>query len=187
MKKSVDFCFCSKHHGDNGDFVTVDKVGATGINAAGKLRNVVICVEAGDTVHKICRLRFIDKKDIASVDSNVEASTKSILINEVVFNNTKDCFLCGTVVLFGHEKHVKRPMKVFRVQTHEISVSIKKVLEDRADEWATQVQGRLEFLANDLRAYDCVYHQKCSVNFRTGKYISLEFENLSKDRKGKKR
>ena len=71
-------------------------------------------------------------------------------------------------------KHVKRPMKAFPVQTCEISVSIKKVLEDRADEWATQVQGRLEFLANDLRAYDCVNHQKCSVNFRTGKDIPLE-------------
>ena len=83
MKKYVDFLFdmgckfvckiCSKHNGDTDNFATVDKVGATGINAAGKLRNVDICVEAGDTVHKKCRLRFIDKKDIASVDSSVEA------------------------------------------------------------------------------------------------------------------
>ena len=100
-----------------------------------------------------------------------------------MFNNKKNCFLCGTVVLFGHEKHAKRPMKASQVQTREFSVSIKKVLEDRADEWDTQVQGRLEFLANDLRAYDCVYHQKCSVNFRTGKDIPLEFENLSNVRK----
>ena len=64
---------CSKHNGDNDDIVTVGKVGATGINTAGKLRNVDICVEAGDTVHKKCRVRFIDKKDIASDDSNVEA------------------------------------------------------------------------------------------------------------------
>ena len=45
---------CSKHNGDNDDFFTVDKVGATGITAAGKLQNVDICVEAGDTVHKKC-------------------------------------------------------------------------------------------------------------------------------------
>ena len=33
----------------------------------------------------------------------------------------------------------------------------------------------MEFLANDLCAYDCIYHQKCSVNFRTGKDIPKEF------------
>ena len=33
---------CSKHNGDNDDFVTVGNVGATGINAAGKLRIVDI-------------------------------------------------------------------------------------------------------------------------------------------------
>ena len=32
------------------------------------------------------------------------------------------------------------------------------------------VQGKLEF-AQDLHAADAVYHQACSVNFRTGKQI----------------
>ena len=33
----------------------------------------------------------------------------------------------------------------------------------------------MEYLTNYLRAYDCIYHQKCSVNFRTGKYVPNEF------------
>ena len=39
----------------------------------------------------------------------------------------------------------------------------------------TVVRGRMEYLTNDLRAYDCIYHQKCRVNFRTGKYVPNEF------------
>ena len=71
-----------------------------------------------------------------------------------MFNNTKDYFLCCTVILFGHEKDLKGAMKAFQVKTHEISVSMKKVFVDLADVWATQVQGWLEFLVNDLHAYD---------------------------------
>ena len=37
----------------------------------------------------------------------------------------------------------------------------------------------MEYLTNDLRAYDCIYHQKCSVNFRTGKDVPKEFKQNS--------
>ena len=46
----------------------------------------------------------------------------------------------------------------------------------RNDEWSNVVLGRLEY-AQDLHAADSVYHQTCSVNFRTGKGIPKQFSS----------
>lgn len=46
----------------------------------------------------------------------------------------------------------------------------------RNDEWSNVVLGRLEY-AQDLHAADSVYHQTCSVNFRTGKGILKQFSS----------
>jgi hypothetical protein len=43
---------------------------------------------------------------------------------------------------------------------------IISVCKMRDDEWALDVRGRLEFV-QDLHAADALYHQQCSVNFRT--------------------
>ena len=45
-------------------------------------------------------------------------------------------------------------------------------------EWARDVRGRIEFV-NDLHAADALYHQTCSVNFRTGKTVPLLFSPSS--------
>ena len=50
---------------------------------------------------------------------------------------------------------------------------IQQVCKVINDEWAEMVRGKLEF-AQDLHAADVVYHQACSVNFRTGKTDSGE-------------
>ena len=47
---------------------------------------------------------------------------------------------------------------------------IQQVCKVINDEWAEMVRGKLEFV-QDLHAADAVYHQACSVNFRTGKQI----------------
>ena len=46
----------------------------------------------------------------------------------------------------------------------------------RNDERSSVVLSRLEYV-QDLHAADSVYHQTCSVNFRTGKGIPKEFSN----------
>ena len=52
------------------------------------------------------------------------------------------------------------------------------------DSWAIAVKGRLNSI-NDMRADDAVYHNQCSVNFRTGKQTPLRF-NKNETQKGLK-
>ena len=44
----------------------------------------------------------------------------------------------------------------------------------------------MELLTNDLCAYYCIYHQKCSVDFRTGKDVPKEFAVTSEGNEAKK-
>ena len=48
-----------------------------------------------------------------------------------------------------------------------------QICKERNDEWSEIVLGRVEY-AQDLHAADAVYHQACSVNFRTGKQVPLQ-------------
>ena len=45
---------------------------------------------------------------------------------------------------------------------------------EREDDWGLKVKSRVEFVS-DLPAADAVYHQACSVNFRTGKQIPKKY------------
>lgn len=49
------------------------------------------------------------------------------------------------------------------------------------DEWADIIQRRLNLAPTDLHAADAIYHQTCSVNFRTGKQLPVsKKENKNK-------
>lgn len=48
------------------------------------------------------------------------------------------------------------------------------ICDERRDEWSAEVRGRIESV-NDLHAADAVYHQSCSVNFRTKKLSHKQF------------
>lgn len=60
-----------------------------------------------------------------------------------------------------------------------------KAFDEQDDEWSVEVRGRTEFV-NDIYAADALYHQTCSVNFRTGKTIPQLFSPDSA-KKGQKR
>ena len=62
---------------------------------------------------------------------------------------------------------------VIPVRTQGFQDSIAQIYKERNDEWSEIVLGRLEY-TQDLHAADAVYHQACSVNFRTGKQVSLQ-------------
>ena len=51
----------------------------------------------------------------------------------------------------------------------------------RKDAWGQEVLGRIEF-TSDLHAYDAVYHQQCSSNFRTFKSKPKETTYAKKGR-----
>ncbi|MES9884095.1 MAG: hypothetical protein ABW185_24890, partial [Sedimenticola sp.] len=52
--------------------------------------------------------------------------------------------------------------------------SIEEACKKRNDDWGQSVQSRMNYVS-DLHAADSVYHQSCSVNFRTGKQIPHKF------------
>ena len=60
----------------------------------------------------------------------------------------------------------KRGYDVISVRTKDLYDKIQQACKVRNDEWVETARGRSEF-AQDLHAADTVYHQACSVNFRT--------------------
>ena len=71
------------------------------------------------------------------------------------------------------------------VQTFIFSDSVLEIFKMRNDEWALNVQGRIEYFNRDLHAADCLYHPSCDVNFRTGRDVPMHHrtESGSKFRK----
>ena len=77
----------------------------------------------------------------------------------------------------------KRGYDVIHVRTKDFQDKIQEACKFRNDDWAETFRGRLEFEQN-LHAVDAVYHQACSVNFRTGKQI-LEKHGNDTDSEGR--
>ena len=73
----------------------------------------------------------------------------------------------------------KRGIDVFPVRTEDFQVNIENICRERNDSWSTNVLSRIQFV-QDLHAADAVYHQKCSVNFRTGKSLPSPTPNKKK-------
>ena len=66
----------------------------------------------------------------------------------------------------------KRKHDVLEVKTIGIKQTILKTCEERADSWSDVVKARILHV-HDLHAADAVYHQTCSVNFRTKKQMPM--------------
>ncbi|CAG2255761.1 unnamed protein product [Mytilus edulis] len=75
-----------------------------------------------------------------------------------------------------------RKSDVYPVRTSEFQCKIEDICRQREDEWALEVRGRLAFV-QDLHAADALYHQTCSVNFRTLKQTPLAFSPPAKKAK----
>ena len=65
------------------------------------------------------------------------------------------------------DKIYKRTCNV-SCKNKDVDVAMMKVINDRNDDWAIAVKGRIEFV-NDLHAEDAIYHIKCNSYFRTRK------------------
>ncbi|CAC5372575.1 unnamed protein product [Mytilus coruscus] len=86
------------------------------------------------------------------------------------FSYKDHCLFCGKEV----QKCKLKGNDVFPVRTDDFQRRIEQVCNDRDDEWAPEVRGRLECIS-DLHAADALYHQTCSVNFRTSKKVPEAF------------
>ena len=101
-----------------------------------------------------------------------------------MFSGRKNSSRTKTTAFFVDSKPVKlilvkRGIEVFPVRTKNFQINIEKICRERNDSWSTNVLSRIQFV-QDLHAADTVYHQKCSVNFRTGKILPSPTPNKKK-------
>ena len=69
--------------------------------------------------------------------------------------------------------------------TLETKDTVLQTCFERKDAWAEVVRARILHV-HDLPAADAIYHQACSVNFRTKKQIPMQFASEQPDVKKRK-
>jgi len=174
-----DICaICKKEfQGGEGEVVMLREKGSEGINRASEERNDSIRTVAGQQVHKTCRRNYCLQQNILrskiqdSQQSETSNSSRRSLVRkaESCFSFSTDCFYCGTVVNFVEQK--RKAPDAFKVTTLATKDTVLQICSERGkDAWADVVRARIMHVY-DLPAVDAIYHQACSVNFRTGKQI----------------
>ena len=81
------------------------------------------------------------------------------------YNNKTDCFFCGQKVAMGSHG---RDEPASEVLTDSFPQTVLGDCDNRADEWAFTVKGRIEYFWNDFHTADCIYHAHYNTNVRTG-------------------
>ncbi|KAK3101781.1 hypothetical protein FSP39_006288 [Pinctada imbricata] len=146
--------------------VKILQKGADGINNASLIRGDEIRVSAGDAVHQQCRKDYTNAKELKNIEVRFDELTQS---KGLRFTDTfcwkEQCLFCCEYVKL---KDKKRSADVFRVSTLDFQDKIVDICHKRNDTWGLEVLSRVSGV-NDLPAADALYHQQCSVNFRTGR------------------
>ena len=169
----MECVICKEPIWNIGEGVVLREKGANGINKASKERGDVINVTAGQSVHKNCRANFTKPQNIAAAARETsQARGKRVLRSEAQkFNFKEHCLFCGEGDQYQGKK---KDFVLVPVRTFEFQETVSEICNERNDEWARKVSDTIES-AIDLHAADALYHQKCSVNFRTRKEIPLVF------------
>ena len=130
----------------------------------------------GQKFHKKCRDDYrnenaIKRKQETNKHSLSCSPAKTRSTVEKPFDYKRDCLLCGQPTTFDSRKGDSD--EVFAIRTFECERSLLHKCAERGDRWGQLVQSRIQSV-NDLHAADAVYHQQCSVNFRTHKNIPIK-------------
>ena len=177
----VQVCpICKKELEDGDDRQTSQlfKKGADTINDSSRKRGREdIVAKPGQRVHKQCRNIWTNEKDIKRVINQGQGTgspikRKSLRVSMGSCNNKTNCFFCGQHIAKGSHGHDEPASQVL---TKSFPEAVLAHCEERSDDWAFTVKGRIIYFGNDLRAPDCVYHKQCSINFRTGRDIPEQF------------
>jgi predicted secreted protein len=166
-----EICVTCKKQLEKDEFVTLGEKGSAGIDIASEERGDTIKTVAGQKVHKICRRDYCLAQNIlrSKRQTTVQGATQNIRRSlerkeESSFSFKTDCFYCGTEVKFDGKKGATSGFKVTTIETKN---TVLEICSKRGnDSWAEIVRGRLLHV-HDLPAADAIYHQACSVNFRT--------------------
>ena len=145
--------------------------GSNSISIASKKRNDNLVVLPGQYVHVECRKQYCNPNVILRDAKNQGKSNDSRLTRSRydTFSFSKQCMFCGQPAKLDGRKHGH---DVFAVRTIEFQKKIIDICKLRNDPWAEVIHARLQ-VASDLPAVDAVYHQICSINFRTFKDIPM--------------
>ncbi len=178
--KMDDCCFCNKPLNNGDPTVELRLKGSNGVNRASQQRGSIIRTVPGQHVHQICRRNFCEPSRIhvaknkasTSIESGEGTSLRSL---HPPFDFSKHCIFCGQPAKYDGRK---RGFDVIPVRTKDFQQKVAKICEKRNDAWGHTVTGRLACV-NDLHAADAVYHNQCSVNFRTEKQIPQVYSESS--------
>ena len=161
--------------------VTLTQKGAAGINEASSKRTDDVSVNPGEKVHQDCRrdyckLQNIKKALAQTADSqkNTVSEVKKIILRsaEQNFQFKTHCLFCAAPAKFDRKR---KAHDICNVKTIGMKSTILDVWKERQDAWSHSVQARLLHV-HDLHGADAIYHQSCSINFRTKKNIPSAFQ-----------
>lgn len=170
LQPAMKCVICSQELGDE-PTVTLTKKGSKTVNTCSEDRRSSIRTEEGDVVHVQCRKRFTDPRKVAvekEYHAKLEGPPRVLRSESGRFDYETHCLFCGQPAKYDGKK---RGYGVTSIESKtSFQASITKACEDRNDKWGNEVAARIAF-AHDVRAADAVYHEACSVSFRTGRQI----------------
>uniref|UniRef100_UPI0035902C0E uncharacterized protein n=1 Tax=Myxine glutinosa TaxID=7769 RepID=UPI0035902C0E len=191
--EAYEQCVICKQSVDGGgsSVSTLGEKGSSSINQASKKRGDNIHAVPGDKIHKDCRWTYINPQQIAKdtrqQESETSTSSESPTLRSTTgrFSYSTDCLFCGTPAQFGKKRKKPSEVSVFQVRTIEFKDTLLATCRARGDDWSETVKARILHV-HDLHAADAVYHQTCSVNFRTYKQIPVAYQTNTEDSKRRK-
>ncbi len=178
MEHDTEICpICRESLQDENPIVTLREKGSDGINNASEQRNDSVRTVPGQKVHVECRRTYCNPHKIAQAKKDTVSPEKvgekcQLRSGDTSFCFATDCFYCATPVNADNLK--KKGVDFFPVTAVETKGKVLEICSERNDAWAANVKTRI-LSVHDLPAADAVYHQPCSVNFRTGKNIPKKF------------
>ena len=104
-------------------------------------------------------MKALKEKEQEQVDRHVRLHSA-----DEEFHYDRDCLFCGRSAHVGQ----------FCEDSFEFKDTLLKSCNERGDAWAVIVKVRVLHV-HDLHAADAVYHQVCSVNFRTKKQMPAAY------------
>lgn len=178
-----DCPLCSESLSDGRRTAVLRQKGSESVNRASEKRGCNVRTQPGQRVHEYCRQQHVNplciERDLRRPD-DPDSAVPCVLRSEYPkFDFKEHCLYCGT--LAKYQKCNKRGVDVYCVRTIDFKKTVledcrKRQSKNSEDSWSQIVAGRLAYV-NDLPSEDAVYHQTCSVNFRTGFEIPHQFSD----------
>lgn len=142
----VQCVICRTTISDKSYAVQLREKGSLTINNISTEKGDSLITKPGEFVHAACRKKYTHPTTVARELTprkcdNAGADTHS-LRSQIRFKFATQCLFCGQVAKSSNKK---RGLDVFQVRTNDFQNVIIKVCEERVDERASQVPGRITF------------------------------------------